>query len=169
MTNPDPHFGNPSGEQYPWRDHPPASIDPQVPMSYPDYAPPPPAVPVYGYPPTYQGRAMGYGGPPGYPSVYDPYQVSLPETNGLAIGALVTSIAGVVLGIPLTLFCYLGLLIPIVGIVLGVMALNQIKRTDQQGRGLAIAAIAVGAISLVLLVVLVIVAMTLALSPLSAR
>lgn len=114
MTNPDPHFGNPSGEQSPW-------------------------------------------------------QVSLPETNGLAIGSLVTSIAGMVLGIPLTLFCYLGLLIPIVGIVLGVMALNQIKRTNQQGRGLAIAGIAVGAISVVLLVALVIVAMTLALSPLSSR
>jgi Domain of unknown function (DUF4190) len=168
MTNPDPHFGNPSGEQYPWQDHPPASTDPQVPMSYPEYAPPPPAVPVYGYPPPYQSGAMGYRGPPGYP-IYDPYQVSLPETNGLAIGSLVTSIAGVVLGVPLTLLCYLGLLIPIAGIVLGVMALNQIKRTNQQGRGVAIAGIAVGAISLVLLVVLVIVAMTLALSPLSSR
>jgi uncharacterized membrane protein YidH (DUF202 family) len=71
------------------------------------------------------------------------------------------------LGIPLTLFCYLGLLIPIVGIVLGAMALNQIKRTHQQGRGLAIAGISVSAITAVLLVVLVIVAMTLALSPLS--
>jgi hypothetical protein len=169
MTNSDPPFGNPSGEQYPWRDHPPGSTN------YPEYPPPPRPAPPYGYPPPYQGSAMGYGGPreyggpPGYPSVYDPYQVSLPETNGLAVGSLVTSIAGVVLGIPLTLFCYLGLLIPIVGIVLGAMALNQIKRTNQQGRGLAIAGIAVGAIAVVLLVVLVIVVMTMALSPLSSR
>jgi uncharacterized membrane protein len=34
----------------------------------------------------------------------------------------------------------------IVGIVLGVIALNQIKQTNQYGRGLAIAGIAVGAV-----------------------
>jgi uncharacterized protein DUF4190 len=165
MTNPNPPFGNPSGEQYPWRDQPPPPIDPQAPINYPEYPPPP----LYGYPPPYQGSALGYGGPPRYPSLYDPFQVSRPETNGLAIGSLVTSIAGVVFGIPLTLFCYLGLLIPIIGIVLGAIALNQVKRTNQQGRGLAIAGIAVGAIAVVLLVVLVIAVMTMAPNPLSSR
>jgi hypothetical protein len=165
MTNPNPPFGNPSGEQYPRREQPPAPIDPQTPTNYPGYQPPP----AYGYPPPHHNVATGYGGPPGYPSVYDPYRTSLPETNGLAIGSLVTSIAGVVLGIPLTLICYLGLTLPIVGIVLGTMALKRIKRTNQQGRGLAIAGIAVGSITVVLLVVLVIAVMTLAPGPSSLR
>jgi hypothetical protein len=36
----------------------------------------------------------------------------------------------------------------IAGIVLGVVALNQIKQTHEQGQGLAIAGIAVGAVTL---------------------
>jgi hypothetical protein len=67
----------------------------------------------------------------------------------------------VVLGIPLTIFCYVGLLIPIVGTVLGVIALHQIKQRHQQGRGLAIAGIAVGAVTVALTVGLVIVVMAL--------
>ena len=57
---------------------------------------------------------MGYSGPPPYPGSYDPYQAYQAgsyRTNGLAIASLITSIAGVVLGIPLAIFCYLGLLI----------------------------------------------------------
>jgi Domain of unknown function (DUF4190) len=148
MTDPNQPFGDPGGAPY-YR---------------PPYSPPP-----YGYPPPYQA---GYGGPPQYPTPYDPYdpyRVAPLGTNGLAVGSLVTSIAGVVLGVPLTLFCYVGLLIPIVGIVLGAVALNQINRTNQQGRGLAIGGIAVGGITLVLLVVLMIVAIALALSPLSTQ
>jgi hypothetical protein len=161
MTNPNPPFGDPGAEHYP-----------------PAYSPPPPPMPPYGYPPPYQagpaypGSAPGYGRPPQYPSPYDPYdpyRVPPSGTNGLAIGSLVTSIAGVVLGVPLTLFCYVGLLIPIVGIVLGAVALNQINRTNQQGRGLAIGGIAVGGVTLVLLVVLMIVVIGMALSPLSAQ
>jgi hypothetical protein len=109
---------------------------------------------------------MGYGGPPGYPVPYDPYQayqVGPSETNGLAIASLVTSIAGVVLGIPLAIFCYIGLLIPIVGAVLGAVALSQIKRTNQQGRGLAIAGIAVGAVTTAVLLVIWVGVMTAAL------
>jgi hypothetical protein len=177
MTNPDPPFGNPSGEPYPWQDQPPAPVDPQVPLNYPDYPhaypAPVPSVPPYGYP--YQGRSAGYGGSPGYvgpqgySSSYHPYHIALPETNGLAIGSLVTSIAGVVLGIPLTIFCYVGLLIPIVGTVLGVIALNQINQRHQQGRGLAITGIAVGAVTVVLMVGLAIAVVALALSPLPSR
>jgi hypothetical protein len=168
MTNPDPPFGNPSSEQYPWQDHLSAPIDPHAPINYPEYPPPPP-VPPYSSPPTYQNGPVGYHGPPGYPNLYDPYRLSLPETNGLAVGSLATSIAGVVLGVPLALVCYLGLLIPIAGIVLGTMALNRIKWTNQQGRGLAIAGIAVGATTVVLLVALVIVVMALARNPLSSQ
>jgi hypothetical protein len=171
MTNPNLPLSNPGGEHYPGPDDPPppTPIDPYPPINYPEYPapyPPPPPMPPYNYPPPYQGNAMGYGGPmgyvgpPGYPNPYDPYQVSSPETNGLATGSLITSIAGVVLGIPLTLFCYLGLLIPITGIVLGAMALNQIKRTNQQGRGLAIAGIAVGATTVLFVIAIMILALS---------
>jgi peptidyl-prolyl cis-trans isomerase B (cyclophilin B) len=40
--------------------------------------------------------------------------------------------------------------INIVGIILGFIALNQIKRTGEQGRGLALAAIIIGFVSIVL-------------------
>jgi hypothetical protein len=78
---------------------------------------------------------------------------------------LATSVAGGVLGIPLSFVCYIGILIPIVGVVLGVAALGQIKRTNQQGRGLAIAGIAVGATAALLLLIFVIAAMAALRSP----
>jgi hypothetical protein len=160
----------------PTADYPPSAYPPPAnsPPDYPgraDYGPPgyqdaqgyggpsyPPPPPQYGqsYPPPSYGS--GYGGPPGYPGPYDPYHPYRDrshETNGLAIGSLVTSVAGGLLGIPLSFVCYIGILIPIVGAVLGVVALSQIKRTNQQGRGLAIAGIAIGATAAVLLVVLV--------------
>jgi hypothetical protein len=185
MSYPDPPFHD--AEQNPWRNHPPAPVDPWAPVNYPEYPPPysPPAPPAppYGYPPAHYGgppgyaappgygSPPGYGGPPGYgappghPARYDPYQpysAGLPETNGLAIGSLITSIAGAVFSIPLTLFCYIGALIPVVGVVLGAVALGQIKRTNQQGRGLAIAGIVIGAVMTVLLVLIAIAVMTFA-------
>lgn len=83
----------------------------------------------------------------------------------MAIGSLATSIAGIFLGIPLSLVCWLGVLIPVVGAVLGAIALNQINRTGQRGRGLAIAGIAVGATVAVVLVILVIAVMAAVTSP----
>ena len=47
---------------------------------------------------------------------------------------------------------------PILGIILGVVALTQIKQTGQGGRGLALAGIIVGAAALVLGILLVILA-----------
>jgi hypothetical protein len=157
-------------QSLPWQQHQHPPVDPQAPVNYPGSPPsypPPPPVPPYGYqppppggPPTYAGPPgyggppigppTGYGGPPGYPVPYDPYHpyfAGPAETNGLAIASLVTSIAGVVLGIPLAVFCYIGLLIPVVGAVLGAAGLNQIKQTHQQGRGLAIAGIVIGTIT----------------------
>ena len=55
----------------------------------------------------------------------------------MAIASLVASLIGFV--------CCLG---SIIGIVLGVVALNQIKQTREEGHGLAIAGIAIGAVSL---------------------
>jgi hypothetical protein len=57
----------------------------------------------------------------------------------MAIASLVCSVVGAFL-------CGIG---SIVGIVLGVIALNQIKQTGQGGRGMALAGIIVGAVALV--------------------
>lgn len=54
------------------------------------------------------------------------------KTNGLAIAALVCSF-----------FC--GLL----GIILGIVAISQINKSNEGGKGLAIAGIAIGAVSIV--------------------
>jgi hypothetical protein len=55
----------------------------------------------------------------------------------MAIASLVASLIGFV--------CCLG---SIAGIVLGIVAMNQIKQTREEGHGLAIAGIAIGAVSL---------------------
>ena len=162
--------GGDHGEEYrahadqprPWEQYPHPPVDPQAPVNYPEFAPPypprppyppqPPPGPPYGYPPLAPGGPIGYGGPPSYPGPYDPYQVyqaSSYRTNGLATASLITSIAGVVLGIPLAIFCYIGLLIPVVAAVLGAVALSQIRRTHQPGRGLAIAGIVIGCLTTV--------------------
>ena len=57
----------------------------------------------------------------------------------MAIASLASSLIGVL--------CGLG---SIVGIVLGVIALNQIKQTGQGGHGLAVAGIAVGGLTLLI-------------------
>jgi hypothetical protein len=57
----------------------------------------------------------------------------------MAIGSLVASVVGVC--------CGLG---SIAGIILGVLAMNQIKQSGENGRGLAIAGIAVGVVTLLL-------------------
>jgi hypothetical protein len=174
-----PYYPPQPGPVPPWdpppADYPPPSHPPQSgygPPGYPD--PPPYGVPSYPPPPQY-GPAYpppgysggGYGGPPGYSRPYDPYQLyrdRSQETNGLAIASLITSIVGGLLGIPLS-FALIGILFPIAGAVLGAVALSQIKRTNQQGRGLAIAGIAVGATAAVLLVLLVILVMAATHSP----
>jgi hypothetical protein len=135
----------------------PASGYPPPDYASPAYPPPgypPSSPPATGYgPPGYQD-IPGYGGPsyppalppeygqpsaggyppPGYPSSY----AQQPETNTLAIAALVASLVG--------LLCLIG---SIVGIVLGAVAINQIKQTREPGYGLAVAAIVVGAATLV--------------------
>ena len=171
------------GQPDPWQQYQHPPVDPQAPVNYPEYPSyppqqPPPYGPIgYGAPPPYngpgdQGGYAGFGGaPPMYPGGYDPYQgYQSQETNGLAVASLVTSIVGVVLGIPLAIFCYVGWLIPVVGAVLGGVALNQIKQRNQQGRGLAIAGIAIGGATAALLVlVMVIVAAATFHSPMFVR
>ena len=114
---------------------------------YPQQPAPPPSQPQY---PSYQQpSAQQYPQQPPQPAYgaypagggYQPYG-GFPQpqgTNGLAIGALVSSLVG--------LCTCIG---SIVGIVLGVMALNQIKERGGEGRGMALAGIWIGAITLVL-------------------
>jgi hypothetical protein len=136
---------------------PPPPVDPQSPPAYQDSAPGyPPSPPAFYPPPPYQAGPPGYPSYPGqpgypaqsgYPDPYDPYRpMPTPGTNGLAIASLVASIGG----FPLLFACYTGVGAWIAGIVLGIIALNQVKHTNQEGRGLAIAGIAVGVVGLVL-------------------
>ncbi|MCG2801380.1 MAG: DUF4190 domain-containing protein [Cellulomonas sp.] len=141
-----------------------AAYDPNAPAGYP------PAAPAYGVPP--QAGASPYGAPPaggygqpapgapgygapgygttgyGTPGYGDPYGAP-PKTNGLAIAALVLGIAGFFCGIT-----------GIIGVVLGIVALNQIRSGRDTGRGLAIAGIITGAISTALAVLGIVLAAT---------
>ncbi len=110
--------------------------------------PPPPPPPPGGYPPAggypgpggYPPPAGGYPSPGGYPPPGYPPSTG---TNGLAIASLVCSLLG--------LACY-GFT-ALVGIVLGVIALNQVKQTGQQGRGMALAGIIIGGVVIALWII----------------
>lgn len=102
------------------------------------YPPPPP--PQYGAAAPAGGYGQPYSGaypPPDYSGAYG--QPAQAGTNTMAITSLVASCIGVLCGIG-----------SIIGIVLGTLALNQIKRTRQGGYGLAIAGIVVGVASLLI-------------------
>ncbi|MEV0683739.1 DUF4190 domain-containing protein [Nocardia sp. NPDC050378] len=126
-SQPSSYPSNPqqSAPQYP-QQQPPSQ--PQ----YPNYQQP--AAPQYPQQPQYGGypAAGAYNPYGGYPQPQG--------TNGLAIGALVSSLIGLC-------SCGVG---SIVGIILGVMAINQIKERGGEGKGMAQAGIWIGAISLVL-------------------
>lgn len=85
------------------------------------------------YPPPYPYNAAGAPGPyPYHP--YGPYGRPVP-VNGVAIGALVLGI-----------LCF----VPAVGLVLGVIALAQIKRKGERGKGMAIAGSVLSSVGLAL-------------------
>ena len=67
-------------------------------------------------------------------------EASVAKTNVLAIVSLVTSIVGMSL----------------VGVITGHIGLNQIKKTGEQGRGLAIAGLIVGYVALVLQILFIV-------------
>jgi hypothetical protein len=130
MTGP----GGDSGEKAHNEASQPEPAPSSAPSSYPPPQPgyPPPA--GYGYDaPPYQPMSPGYGQP--YPP--SGYPASQSRTNTLAIASLVASLVGL-----------LPLCGPIGGIVLGGIAINQIKRTQQEGYGMAVAGIVVGAATL---------------------
>ena len=108
----------------------PPQPNPYVPVDYPSGA---------GLPPLIHPPPPGYPGAPGYYPAYDPYRpIKPPGTNGNAIAALVSAISG--------LLCC-GLL-GIVGLIFGVVAMREIKRTGQDGYGLALAGVIIGGLTL---------------------
>jgi hypothetical protein len=133
------------GVEYPSIERYPPPPDPYAPVEYPgDYSPLPPPVypqPAAGYPPPYPSYPPPY---PGYPPApYGPYWAGKPPgTNGKAIAALVTAIAGL-------LFCGLP---SIAGVILGVIAMRETKSTGQDGYGIALAGTIIGALAVVFFV-----------------
>ncbi|MEV8272866.1 DUF4190 domain-containing protein [Microbacterium sp. NPDC077184] len=111
----------------------------------------PPPAPGYAPPPAYgppAGAAPSYPAPSGYAAPAYPQGASSPQgygypsapkTNTLAIVSLVSSLAALVV-LP-----FIGSL---VGVITGHMSLSQIKRTGENGRGLALAGTIVGWVGL---------------------
>jgi Domain of unknown function (DUF4190) len=91
------------------------------------------SVPPPSYPPPPPG---GYGYPP-------PGSGRGVGTNGMAIASLVCS-----------LFGWLCLIGPILGLIFGFVALGQIKQTGQGGRGMAIAGIVIGGVAIAVITAL---------------
>ena len=116
------------GAEFPPLEHSAQQPDPFAPVDYPTGYPPLP-------PPVYpQGGGYPAAGYPGY-QPYDPYRASKPlGTNGKAIAALVTALVGF-------MFCGLP---SIAGLILGIIAMRECRRTGQDGYGLALAGTIIG-------------------------
>ncbi|MEJ7584991.1 MAG: DUF4190 domain-containing protein [Acidimicrobiales bacterium] len=72
---------------------------------------------------------------------WGPYPIQPPrKVNGLAIAALCTSIGAVLF----TFTCGIGIIAGPVGAILGHVSLGQIKRSGEEGRGLALAGVIIG-------------------------
>ena len=140
---------------------PPAPPAPPGPADYQPYKPSGPAQPGYqapaapGYQPPpppggYQAPYQQPGQPGGYPSAqpYQPYPAPQPysygygdmrpRTNGMAIASMVCSLVFFLYGIP-----------SLVGLILGLVSLNQIKQRGEGGKGMAITGIVLGALGIV--------------------
>jgi hypothetical protein len=152
---PPPAYSPPPGFEAP--SYPQQQGHPNVPPAYPGppgYGAPSYPPPQYGTPPPGYGTpppSAGYGPPPtGYPAPeYPAYGQPAQKTNSLAIASLVASCIGVLCGIG-----------SIVGIALGIVAMNQIKQTREGGHGLAVAGIVVGAVTLLLSLLWAIIALS---------
>jgi hypothetical protein len=115
------------GTEYPSLEDSAPQPDPNAPIDYPADAGLPPPI----YPPPYPG----YPAAAGYYQGYDPYRpIKPPGTNGKAIAALVTSLVGLLCcGLP-----------SLVGLILGVVAMRETKRTGQDGYAIALVGAIIG-------------------------
>jgi uncharacterized membrane protein len=103
--------------------------------SNPGYGQPNPGYGQQGYgqsQPGYDYGQQGYGGyqQPGYTG----YPVAAPPTNGLAVASLILGILG---------FVTCGVT-SVLAVILGHVALSQIKRSGEQGHGMAMAGVILG-------------------------
>jgi Domain of unknown function (DUF4190) len=89
---------------------------------------------------------MSYNYPGQYPGAPIP-NYGPPRRNGLAIASLCCGIGQIVVG----------LLAGIPAVILGAIALSQIKARGEEGRGMAIAGITLGVVGIVLFIVLIVV------------
>ncbi|WP_194924993.1 DUF4190 domain-containing protein [Catenulispora pinisilvae] len=138
----------------------PSSIQSQPPQAWPGYGqqqPQPPygqqPQPPYGQQPPqppYGQQPPPYGQPPGIPYGpygYPPYGYGYPKpptgTNGLAVAAMVLGICG---------FLFVT---PILGLILGLVALSAVKKSGQRGRGMAISGVTLSSAWIVLFATLI--------------
>ncbi|EXX85325.1 hypothetical protein BG53_08985 [Paenibacillus darwinianus] len=84
------------------------------------------------------------------PNPFSRPQPQPPKTNGKSIAALVLGILSIV--IP-----YLGLIIGIIAIVFSSISLKEIKRSGEQGKGLAIAGLVCGIVGTALYAVIILI------------
>lgn len=114
--------------------NPPASNEPTPPPAYT-----PPAPPAYNTP-----AAPAYGAAPAAPQAYSPQGYGQPaggdKWNVLAIVSLVSAF-----------------FVSLAAIICGHIALSQIKRTGEKGRGLAIAGLVLGYVGLVATIIFIVV------------
>lgn len=123
----------------------PAPVPPPPPESYP---PPPPAYAQVVAPPYAQQnlpQQPGASYPAGAPYPYQPVATGR-STNGLAIASMVLGIIWVY---------WLG---SVLALIFGFIALNQIGKRNEGGRGMAIAGIVLGFIGLGVLILVIILA-----------
>jgi hypothetical protein len=124
------------GVEFPSLENSPPRPDPHAPVDYPADAGLPPPL----YPTPYPGAPDYLAAPGYYPgAAYDPYRpMKPPGTNGKAIAALVVSVGSIALCCGLTSF---------VGVILGVIAMRETRRTGQDGHGLALAGTIIGGLA----------------------
>ncbi|WP_067857688.1 DUF4190 domain-containing protein [Nocardia shimofusensis] len=137
-----------SGPAHPQQSQPGYGRQPGYPQqSQPSY--PQQSQPGYAQQPGYP-QQPGYGQPgypqPGYPGAggYQPYgQPPSGGLNGMALASMIVSILGLV--------SCCTIILPAVGLVLGIVAMNQMKTSgDESGKGMAQAGIWVGAAGVVI-------------------
>ena len=103
--------------------------------------PPQGGVPPYGqYPPYAGGNGDGTGGNAPLSPADDPYNPNNQKYNGLAVAGFICSF-----------------FVAVIGLILSIIGLNQIKKQGGKGKGLATAGIVISIISMVLSIVLVVV------------
>lgn len=131
---------------------------PVYPPAPPQFEQPQFGQPQFGAPPVQPGYpvdpyASAYGQPGPYGSApYQPYPPQSARNDSKAIASLAVGI----LSVPVSLLCCLGPAVALVAIVLGVVSMNEARRTGAP-KGMALAGTIIGAVVVVLYIVLMIV------------